>query len=85
MMGFANLAFAGGRDTVIHNILSVIAHLVMNPSDLEFLSKDPKRIVDAAEEYSRVFMPHTHIGRVCPVKTNVHGFPVEADARVSLG
>lgn len=64
MMGFANLAFAGGRDTVIHSISSVIAHLAKNPSDLEFLRKDPKRIVHAAEEFFRVFMPLTHIGRV---------------------
>lgn len=85
MMGFANLAFAGGRDTVIHSISSVIAHLARNPSDLEFLREDPKRIVHAAEEFFRVFMPLTHIGRVCPVKTDVHGFPVEADGRVSLG
>lgn len=85
MMGFANLAFAGGRDTIIHSISSVIAHLAKNPSDLEYLREDPKRIVHAAEEFFRVFMPLTHIGRVCPVKTDVHGFPVEADGRVSLG
>ena len=29
-------------------------------------------------------MPLTHIGRVCPVETNVHGVPVKADGRVSL-
>lgn len=85
MMGFANLAFAGGRDTIIHSISSVIAHLAKNPGDMEFLREDTKRIVHATEEFFRVFMPLTHIGRVCPVKTDVHGFPVEADGRVSLG
>ena len=29
-------------------------------------------------------MPLTHIGRVCPVDTNVHGVPVKAGGRVSL-
>lgn len=32
-----------------------------------------------------MFMPLTHIGRVCPVETEVHGVKVEAGHRVSLG
>jgi len=84
MMGFGNLAFAGGRDTIIHSISSIIAHLGRNPAALEFLRADPKRIVHAAEEFFRVFMPLTHIGRVCPVATEVHGVPVPAGGRVSL-
>ena len=85
MMGFANLAFAGDRDTIIHSISSIIAHLAKNPADLDFLREDPKSLVHAAEEFFRVFMPLTHIGRVCPVKTDVHGATVEAGNRVSLG
>ncbi len=84
MMGFGNLAFAGGRDTIIHSISSIIAHLGRNPAALEFLRGDPKRIVHAAEEFFRVFMPLTHIGRVCPVATEVHGVSVPAGGRVSL-
>jgi cytochrome P450 len=67
MMGFANLTFAGGRDTIIHSISSVLAYLGKNPKALEFLRQDPQRIVLASEEFFRVFMPLTHIGRVCPV------------------
>ena len=84
MMGFGNLVFAGGRDTIIHSISSVIAYLGQNPAALEYLRRDPKRIVHAGEEFFRVFMPLTHIGRVCPVDTNVHGVPVKAGGRVSL-
>jgi len=84
MMGFGNLAFAGGRDTIIHTISSIIAHLGRNPSALEFLREDPKRIVHAGEEFFRVFMPLTHIGRVCPVQTEVHGVTVPSGERVSL-
>ncbi len=84
MMGFGNLAFAGGRDTIIHTISSIIAHLGRNPSALEFLRKDPKRIVHAGEEFFRVFMPLTHIGRVCPVETEVNGVMVPSGGRVSL-
>jgi len=85
MLGFANLAFAGGRDTIIHSIACAIGHLAATPADFAFLRADPGRIVHAAEEFFRVFMPLTHIGRVCPVATDVHGIGVEPGARVSLG
>ncbi len=85
MMGFGNLAFAGGRDTIIHSISSIIAYLGRNPAAFDYLREDPKRIVLAGEEFFRVFMPLTHIGRVCPADTNVHGAPVKANERVSLG
>jgi cytochrome P450 len=84
MMGFGNLTFAGGRDTIIHSLSSVIAYLGRNPDALEYLRADPKRIVHASEEFFRYFMPLTHIGRVCPVETDVHGVKVPAGGRVSL-
>ena len=43
MMGFANLTFAGGRDTIIHSLSSAIAHLGKNPKDLAYLREDPKK------------------------------------------
>jgi cytochrome P450 len=85
MAGFANLTFAGGRDTVIHTITSVIAYLARHPEALEYLRADPKRAVLATEEFFRVVSPLTHIGRVCPVATDVHGINVPADGRISLG
>lgn len=85
MMGFANLTFAGGRDTVIHTIACVLGHLAANPEALEYLRADPKRSTLASEEFFRFFMPLTHIGRVCPVATTVHGEAVSAGGRVSLG
>lgn len=85
MMGFGNLTFAGGRDTIIHSISSILAYFGRNPDALACLREDPKRIVHAGEEFFRVFMPLTHIGRVCPVETVVHGVTVPADGRVSLG
>ena len=84
MMGFANLTFAGGRDTIIHSISSALAYLGRHPEAFEFLRQDPARIVLASEEFFRVFMPLTHIGRVCPVETNVHGVTVKPAGRVSL-
>ena len=84
-MGFANLTFAGGRDTIIHSISSIIAHFGENPEDLESLRNNPKGLVLAGEEFFRVFMPLTHIGRVCPVETIVGGNKVPPGGRVSLG
>lgn len=84
MMGFGNLTFAGGRDTIIHSISSILAYLGRNPAALAYLREDPRRIVHAGEEFFRAFMPLTHIGRVCPVDTDVHGVPVKAGGRVSL-
>jgi len=85
MMGFANLAFAGGRDTIIHTVACALAHLATHPEHLAYLREDPKRITHATEEFFRYYMPLTHIGRVCPVATDVHGETVPAGGRVSLG
>jgi cytochrome P450 len=84
MMGFGNLVFAGGRDTIIHSISSIVAYLGENAAALDYLRQDPRRIVHAGEEFFRVFMPLTHIGRVCPMDTSVQGVPVKAGGRVSL-
>lgn len=84
MMGFANLTFAGGRDTVIHTISSVLGYLAEHPEALTYLREVPSRVVAASEEFFRVISPLTHIGRVCPVKTEVQGVEVPAGGRVSL-
>jgi cytochrome P450 len=84
MMGFANLAFAGGRDTIIHTVSCALGYLADHSEALEYLREDPKRITHACEEFFRVFMPLTHIGRVCPEETNVNGVTVRAGARISL-
>ncbi len=84
MMGFANLAFAGGRDTIIHTISCTLGYLGSHLEALEYLREDPKRVTLASEEFFRVFMPLTHIGRVCPAETEVNGVTVPAGDRVSL-
>ena len=84
MLGYANLMFAGGRDTVIYSVAGALGHLAARLEALEFLRADPGRVVLASEEFFRVFMPLTHIGRVCPVDTDVHGTTVKAGDRTSL-
>ena len=84
-LGYANIAFAGGRDTIIHTVANIIAHFGSNPADLKFVRENPDKIITAGEEIFRVYMPLTHIGRVCPLDTQVHGIDVKAGERVSLG
>ena len=78
-MGIANLAFAGGRDTVINAVTGALGYFGGHPEALEYLRQDPKRIVNACEELFRYISPLTHIGRVCPVETDVMGVPVQAE------
>jgi cytochrome P450 len=84
MAGIANLAFAGGRDTVITAVSAIIAHFAHDRPALDLLCREPRRIPAAVEEFVRVTSPLTHIGRVCPRPTRVGPHQVDADARVSL-
>lgn len=84
MAGFANLTFAGGRDTVIQSVSSIIGYLGGHPEALEMLRAKPEWLNSATEEFFRFISPLTHIGRVCPHATEVKGVKVEADERVSL-
>jgi cytochrome P450 len=84
MTGFCNLAFAGGRDTVIHSISSIMAHIAERPEILRMLRDDPKLVMSATEEFMRHISPITHLGRVCPHGGDAGGMPVEPDGRVSL-
>ena len=83
-MGFANLIFAGGRDTVINTVAMVFGYLAEHPEALETLRADSKLILTATEEFVRVATPLTHIGRQCPVETPVGPETVAAGNRVSL-
>ncbi|MEX1118774.1 MAG: cytochrome P450 [Terrimicrobiaceae bacterium] len=82
--GFAYLAFAGGRDTIIHTLTGIMAYFAKNPEDMARLREHPEAVNLAAEEFFRLAIPLTHIGRVCPAKTNVHGYEVEPGGRISL-
>lgn len=84
MQGFANIAFAGGRDTVINTVSTVIDYIAGHPEALDRLRDDPKLVLTATEELFRYASPITHIGRMCPVDTDVHGIKVEAGNLISL-
>ena len=83
-MGFANLIFAGGRDTVINTVATVFGYFAGYPEALQTLRANPKLILTATEEFVRVATPLTHIGRQCPAETVVGPETVAAGHRVSL-
>jgi cytochrome P450 len=84
ILGYSNLVFAGGRDTVIHTVSSIIGHIAKHPEILHRLRADDKLITTATEEFVRFVSPLTHLGRTCPVDTEVNGEAVKAGERVSL-
>jgi cytochrome P450 len=82
--GFASLAFAGGRDTVIHTVSSIFVYLAEHADAIEFLRADAARITSATEEFVRYVSPVTIITRTCPHATEVLGHHVDAGDRVAL-
>ena len=84
MLGFANLAFAGGRDTIIQSVTCILSYVAEHPYTLDFLRTDPARIITATEEFVRVISPLTHIGRVCRQGGEAVGVPVPPGGRVAL-
>lgn len=84
MLGFANLAFAGGRDTIINCVVEILGYFAEHPDQLDHLRENPKLVRTASEEFVRIISPLTLIGRVCPEPTEVHGIPVDADERIAL-
>ncbi len=83
--GFANVTFAGGRDTVINTVGSIFAYLGDHPEALDFLREDEARILTACEEFVRYVSPLTAIARKCPHATRLlDEQDVPAGGRVAL-
>ena len=82
--GFANLMFAGGRDTVINSVTGTIAYLAEQSDALQILRANPNLITLAGEELLRALSPVTHIGRTATRETEIHGVTVKPGQRVSL-
>lgn len=83
-VGFVNLTFAGGRDTIIQTVTSIVAFLAGHPPALADLAAHPDKAEAAAEEFFRFLSPLTHIGRVCPEARQVGAHTVEPGERISL-
>jgi cytochrome P450 len=84
MVGFGNLVFAGGRDTVIATVSLALAHLALHPEDFAKLRAEPGTVPRAVEEIVRIASPLTLIGRTCPKGTGLSGSRVRAGSRVAI-
>jgi cytochrome P450 len=82
--GILILTFAGGRDTVINAISSVIAYLAETPEALLQLKQDESLRTNAIEEFIRYFSPLTHMGRVATEDTEICEHAIKANSRISL-
>lgn len=69
MVGFGNLLFAGGRDTVVGAIAAAVAHFAQVPADWDAVLADRRLLRTAVEEVLRLASPLPFIGRhtTCPV------------------
>jgi len=82
--GIANVTFAGGKDTIINVVSSILVYLCENPQALAFLREDEKRVIPACEEFVRFVSPLTAIARTCPHAAEVAGHEVPAGSRIGL-
>jgi hypothetical protein len=83
-LGFAHVAFAGGRDTLIHTLSGAIWHLARSPGDLARLGAEPDLMPRATEELVRYLSPLTHIGRICTRQDTVAGMARQPGERIAL-
>ena len=83
-LGFAHVAFAGGRDTLIHTMVGALWHLARVPADLDRLRADPALMSRATEEFVRYLSPLTHIGRICTREDHVAGVTRAPGDRIAL-
>ncbi|MBT3667946.1 MAG: cytochrome P450 [Opitutae bacterium] len=82
--GIANVTFAGGKDTVINVVSSIIVYMSEHPEALVFLRQDEKYIMTACEEFVRYVSPLTAISRTCPHAANVGEHEIPGGSRVGL-
>ena len=84
MAGIANLVFAGGRDTVINSVTTIISLFANRRDELRAIAGDRLKTNLAVEEIVRAASPLTHIGRVCRAGAAVDGNEISPNARASL-
>ena len=82
--GIANVTFAGGKDTVINVVSSIIVYFAENGEALKILGENEKNINTACEEFVRYVSPLTAIARTCPHAAKVGEQDIPAASRVGL-
>jgi cytochrome P450 len=85
ILGFGNLVFAGGRDTVAKAIGAMCGYLASNPAAWRKLKSDPGVRRSAVEEVLRLSSPLPFIGRHATRPCTHAGAAVQAGDLVALG
>jgi cytochrome P450 len=85
LLGFANLLFAGGRDTVISGIATSLVVLAYLPEAIAWLRLDTRNVKSAIEEILRIQSPLSYIGRHATCSAEVAGRHLDAGDLVALG
>lgn len=83
-MGFAHIAFAGGRDTVISMITGIVALFARRPDVKEAIAADPSLAPAATEELIRLVSPLRILARTCPHGGFVDGVTVAPGQRLAM-
>ena len=82
--GIANVTFAGGKDTVINVVSSIIVYFAENGKALKILGESEKNINTACEEFVRYVSPLTAIARTSSHGAQVAEQKIPGGCRVGL-
>ena len=85
MIGFGNLVFAGGRDTVARTIASACWYFAANPDEWQRLRDDLQLVGPAVEELLRLTSPLPFIGRHATETCEHAGAELRPGQLVGLG
>lgn len=83
-LGFAHIAFAGGRDTVINMITGIVALFARRPDVKQAIAADPSLANPATEELIRLVSPLRILARTCPHGGVVDGVTVSPGQRLAM-
>lgn len=83
-MGFAHIAFSGGRDTVISMITGIVALFARRPDVKQAIAADPTLAAPATEELIRLVSPLRILARTCPHGGVVDGVSVAPGQRLAM-
>lgn len=85
MLGFGNLVFAGGRDTVVKAIAAICWYVASHPDEWARLRRDRSLVRTAIEEILRLASPLPFIGRHATAPCHHAGADIDAGDLVALG
>lgn len=84
ILGFAFTMVTGGNDTTTGLLSGAAEHLTRHPDQRRLLADEPKRIVNAVEEFLRLTSPVQGLARMTTRDVTVDGTTIPKDRKVML-